>query len=157
MVKLKLRQQSWKCVASQRWLLILLGCCVSCKGAVNWFDSSEVVAWEKVLRRHTIPWGHEAITQLNTSRAHSLGAEQVNSTTLYLKNLTGVYGPMLSSKKQWKYLLLLSGSEWAGNWFCVGQSHMGCLRGVSNKMYSRNQCIILAVPSLPLAGVTRNS
>lgn len=65
---------------------------------------------------------------------------------------------MLSSKKKWNYLLLLSGNEWAGNWFRVAQRHMGCLGGVSNKMYSRNQFIILSVPSLPLAGVTtRNS
>lgn len=61
-------------------------------------------------------------------------------------------------KKKWKCLLASSGNEWAGNWFHVAQSHTGCLWGVSNKMYSRNQCIILSVPSLPLAGVTtRNS
>lgn len=32
--------------------------------------------------------------------------------------------------------------------------HTGGLGDVSNKMYSRNQCFILSVPSLPLAGVT---
>lgn len=51
------------------------------------------------------------------------------STPLYLINHTGVYGPTSSPKKQWKFLLLLSGNEWAEICFCVAQSHVGCLGG----------------------------
>lgn len=77
---------------------------VLCQDTANWSGTSEIVALGKGLKRHTIPWGHKAITQM-LQGARTLGAEQMNSTMLCLKKTPRDIQSYVAFKKEVKILL----------------------------------------------------